>query len=238
MRDTISAVNADTIVALAQAFPNALDFQRVLLDAVIRHVGADAGALRIGEAGPATARGLAARFVEASGGPWKRHAAELGPVLETATRRGLAVDTVVLGERQVRSTRYFSEVVRPHGGRETLFAVPSWRGQPTACLLLGRCGPRGRFGRLDLQRVDALLPAIALASSSFKTTDLLPPREELSAREAEIVALLMRGLRSREIGTALGTSVNTVRNQVSRLMVRLGVGTRAELIAALEHHEI
>jgi DNA-binding CsgD family transcriptional regulator len=230
-------VNADTIVALAHAFPDALDFQRVLLDGVIRHVGADVGAFRIGETGPAITQGLSASFVGAGGGPWRRHAAELGPVLEMAARRGSAVDTAVLGERQVHSTRYFSEVVRPHGGRETLFAVPSWRGRPAACLLLGRCGPRGRFGRLDLQQVDALLPAIALASSSFKTADLLHPRAELSARESEIVALLMRGLRSREIGSALGTSVNTVRNQVSRLMARFGVGTRAELIAALDRRE-
>jgi DNA-binding CsgD family transcriptional regulator len=236
MRDTISAVNADTIVALAQAFHETLAFQRALLDGVIRHVGADVGAFLIGETGPVTTQGLPASFVERRGGTWRRHVAELGPVLEMAARSGSAVDTDVLGERRVRSTRYFSEVVRPNGGRETLFAIPSWRGRPAACLLLGRCGPRGRFRRPDLQRVDALLPAIALASVSFKKADVLP-RAELSARESEIVALLMRGFRSREIATALGTSVNTVRNQVSRLMARLGVGTRAELIAALDHGE-
>ena len=230
-------MNADTILALAQGAATALEFQRVLLDAVIRDVGADVGAFRIGETGPAIIQGLPAGFVETGGGHWKRHAEELSPVLGMAARRGSAVDTAVLGELQARSTRYFSEVVRPHGGRETLFAIPSWRGRPTACLLLGRCGPRGRFGRPDLERVHALLPAIALASASFKTGTVLQPRAELSARESEIVALLMRGLRSREIGNALGTSVNTVRNQVSRLMARLGVGTRAELIAALEGHD-
>ena len=54
----------------------------------------------------------------------------------------------------------------------------------------------------------------------------------LTAREAEIVALVRLGFRSGEIAAQLGTSVNTVRNQIWRLMARLGVGTRAELIAA------
>jgi DNA-binding CsgD family transcriptional regulator len=63
-------------------------------------------------------------------------------------------------------------------------------------------------------------------------------RGDLSPRESEIVSLLIRGLRSREIGDALGTSVNTVRNQISRLMARLGVGTRAELVAALTRDDL
>jgi DNA-binding CsgD family transcriptional regulator len=78
-----------------------------------------------------------------------------------------------------------------------------------------------------------LLPAIALASAALMTAEGQEPRGDLSPRESEIVALLIRGFRSREIGVALGTSVNTVRNQISRLMARLGVGTRAELVAAL-----
>ena len=149
-----------------------------------------------------------------------------------AALAGAAVDAEVLGERRVRSTRYFSEIVRPHGGRETLCAVPTWGAVPVGCLWLGRCGPRGRFRRGDIAAVDALLPAIAMASVAIRQKDVRPAAPTaLSAREREIVDLLRLGLRSREIGGALGTSPNTVRNQIWRLMARLGVGTRAELIA-------
>jgi DNA-binding NarL/FixJ family response regulator len=97
--------------------------------------------------------------------------------------------------------------------------------------LLGRCGPVGRFHRRDAHAVDALLPAIAMASVAVATSPRPRVATMLSPREAEIVDLLRRGLRSGEIAAQLGTSVNTVRNQIWRLMARLGVATRAELIA-------
>ena len=235
-RDFWQTMDPGTIVALADASADVLDFERTLLAGLMRHVGAEVAALRVGDGGPAITEGFSARLLEAGGNPWDRHAAELGPVLTAAARTGCAVDTAVLGDRRVRSTRYFTEIVRPHGGRETLYALPSWRGRPVACLLLGRCGPRGRFGDPDLRRLQALLPAIALASAAFMRANARTPAA-LSPREWEIVGLLARGFRSREIGNALGTSVNTVRNQVSRLMARFGVGTRAELLAVLHRDD-
>jgi len=223
-------VDAGTIVALAHASRGIVDFQQALLDEVMRHVGADVGLFQVRASGAPAARGFGTNVA----GDWSaaraRHAAELGPVL-AAAGKSAAVDTNVLGERRVRSTRYFSEVVRPHGGRETLCAVPMWRGQSTGCLWLGRCGPRGRFRRRDLQAVDLLLPAIALTGVSLGEAGRRRATATLTAREADIVAFLRLGLRSADIAAQLGTSVNTVRNQIWRLMARLGVGTRAELIA-------
>jgi len=226
-------VSAETIVALAAASADRAAFGRMLLEDLMRHLGADVGMLRIGASGVPTFSGLSPTVVGGGSDPWTRHAAELGPVLAVAARAGVAVDTAVLGERRVRSARYFSEVVRPHGGRDTLYALPSFRERPAACLVLGRCGARGRFRPVDLEEVHLLLPAIALASKALAGVGEQEAPVDLSSRESEIVTLLTRGLRSREIGDALGTSVNTVRNQISRLMARLGVGTRAELVAAL-----
>jgi len=146
--------------------------------------------------------------------------------------QGGDAQTLTLWRRLVdASTRYFAEIVRPHGGRETLCAFPTWGAAPVGCLWLGRCGPRGRFRRGDIAVVDALLPAIAMASVAMPADDVRPAAPALSTREREIVDLLRLGLRSREIAGALGTSPNTVRNQIWRLMARLGAGTRAELIA-------
>jgi len=231
--DRISTVNAGTIVALAQASADKAGFEQALLAGVMQHVGADVGAFRAGNAGAPISRGLSLGSIGGSDNPWKRHAVELGPVIAVAARTGSAIDTAVLGERSVRSARYFSEVVRPLGGRDTLYAIPTWRGRPAACLLLGRCGAAGRFRPADVEKVRALLPALAIASTALVAADGARPRDDLSPREWEIVDLLFRGFRSREVADALGTSVNTVRNQISRLMARLGVGTRAELVAAL-----
>jgi DNA-binding CsgD family transcriptional regulator len=227
----MTAVDAGTIVALAHALRNSRAFGCALLPALLEHVGADVGIFRAGDGGVPVTSGFSLAVGGSAGDPWTRHQRELAPVLAAAGDAGVSVDAMVLGQRRVRSTRYFSEVVRPHGGNETLFAVPRWDEAPAGCLVLGRCGAGGRFGRADVSRVHALLPAIALATSALIAREQPIETPVLSRREAEIVDLLSRGLSSRDIASVLGTSVNTVRNQVGRLMARLEVATRAELVA-------
>jgi len=224
-------VDAGTIVALAHASRTTSDFEHTVLDALMCHVGADVGLFQMRASAAPAARGFRADVVGAWDASRARHTAELAPVL-AAARSGAAVDAHILGERRVRSARYFSELVRPHGGRETLCAVPVWRGEPVGCLWLGRCGTRGRFRDRDARGVDRLLPAMALAAVSLAAASRRRAAATLTPREAEIVALIRLGFRSGEIGAQLGTSPNTVRNQIWRLMARLGVGTRAELVAA------
>ncbi len=52
----------------------------------------------------------------------------------------------------------------------------------------------------------------------------------LSPRERLVVALLSDGLTNKEIGAALGLSVNTVKSYMKFLMRKLGVGTRAGIL--------
>jgi DNA-binding NarL/FixJ family response regulator len=56
-------------------------------------------------------------------------------------------------------------------------------------------------------------------------------RNPLSARENEVLQLLARGLRNREIGQKLFISENTVRNHVISLLEKLGTTHRTEGIA-------
>jgi DNA-binding NarL/FixJ family response regulator len=56
-------------------------------------------------------------------------------------------------------------------------------------------------------------------------------RNPLSAREDEVLQLLARGLRNREIGEKLFISENTVRNHVMSLLEKLGTTHRTEGIA-------
>jgi DNA-binding NarL/FixJ family response regulator len=56
-------------------------------------------------------------------------------------------------------------------------------------------------------------------------------RNPLSTRELEVLQLLARGLRNREIGEKLHISENTVRNHVMSLLEKLGTTHRTEGIA-------
>jgi DNA-binding NarL/FixJ family response regulator len=56
-----------------------------------------------------------------------------------------------------------------------------------------------------------------------KTLDLSPQQER-------IVALLLRGMRDKQIAGELGLSVPTVRTYFGRIFLRLGVQDRVELI--------
>ncbi|HSJ96879.1 MAG TPA: LuxR C-terminal-related transcriptional regulator, partial [Myxococcota bacterium] len=73
--------------------------------------------------------------------------------------------------------------------------------------------------------MDAFLPAQARAAPAF------------SAREAQVLALLARGLDNGAIARQLFVSEKTVRNNVSAIFDKLGVATRAEAIVAVRESE-
>jgi len=64
----------------------------------------------------------------------------------------------------------------------------------------------------------------APAFSSLDTPDAL------TARETEILALMAGGFNNREIGSVLGTSEGTVKNQVSNILSKLGVRDRVRAV--------
>ena len=55
----------------------------------------------------------------------------------------------------------------------------------------------------------------------------------LSPAERIVAAFVCQGLSNREIAAALGKSERTVKNQVSAILAKCGVPTRARLIALL-----
>jgi DNA-binding CsgD family transcriptional regulator len=58
-------------------------------------------------------------------------------------------------------------------------------------------------------------------------------RYRLSAREGQITALILRGLGNREIAQSLGISVETAKKHLSRIFDKVGVDSRAQLMAKL-----
>ncbi len=57
------------------------------------------------------------------------------------------------------------------------------------------------------------------------------PGYELTARESEVLALMVEGLTNPQIGERLSISVTTARSHVSSILAKLGVSNRAEAIA-------
>ncbi|QLQ40547.2 response regulator [Micromonospora robiginosa] len=62
------------------------------------------------------------------------------------------------------------------------------------------------------------------------------PFPQLTEREREILGLLARGLANPLIAHRLGLSAKTVRNNVSAILVKLHLGSRAEAIALARDH--
>lgn len=58
------------------------------------------------------------------------------------------------------------------------------------------------------------------------------PNEELSARELEVLRLLVAGASNKTIAAQLHLSENTIKTHISRIFGKLGVQSRAEAVAA------
>jgi DNA-binding NarL/FixJ family response regulator len=83
---------------------------------------------------------------------------------------------------------------------------------------------------------DELVSAIARVAAG---STLPRPAEEqgpLSAREAEIVTLVVEGLSNEEIARRLFISMNTLKSHIRRAYRKMGVSTRAQAVAWATQH--
>ena len=113
-----------------------------------------------------------------------------------------------------------------------------------------RAGARGFLLKdVSYQQLLAAIRAIAGGATVFQPAiterlvragvglqvDTEAPREQLTAREAEVVRLMAGGYSNREIAEALGTAEGTVKNHVSSILAKFGVRDRTRaVLKALE----
>ena len=101
----------------------------------------------------------------------------------------------------------------------------------TTSLLTGRGGEPFRLHVIPLDRSGAEVAVsvgeLGTAMSAFRT------RYRLSKREAEVVELVLLGYRNRDIASTLGSAPTTVKKHLTHVFDKVGVDTRAQLIARM-----
>ena len=111
-------------------------------------------------------------------------------------------------------------MTEPRAHRESLPAE-------TAAKLLG---DEAGAGRLDPHAVTAVLEAAGQRAPRIDRP------AGLTDREVQVVALLARGLQTKEVARALGISVKTADRHVQNAYAKIGVSTRAAAtLFAMEH---
>ncbi len=168
-------------------------FERAILDRLQDTVGFDAAFMAcIGERPTTVAlnpktleRAFAARTYD--------H--ELWPVKVAAQHaRGVAVDTQILGESEVRRCAYHRDLAAPLGGRHSLMAYMSLRGRPIGALMLGRSS--SSFSDAEKKVIETLLPQITFGRVSFSAPFVGDALREAPGLSAPMRALhRMRGER-------------------------------------------
>ena len=113
-----------------------------------------------------------------------------------------------------------------------------------------RAGARGFLLKdVSYQQLLAAIRAVAGGATVFQPAvterllraggalriDAEAPREQLTAREAEVVRLMAGGYSNREIARALGTAEGTIKNHVSSILGKFGARDRTRaVLKALE----
>lgn len=148
-------------VELALEPGDPLEWEHALLQQLQREIGFDAAFFAAKGAAPTTVNVDVARLDAALRST--RYVDELAPTKRAAARQGgVAVDTEVVGEREVQRYAYYRDFARPAGGRHSLLGFPRLRGVSMGAVMLGRCDRS--FSDAEQRRVAALLPRIAAAT--------------------------------------------------------------------------
>lgn len=243
----------ERLVRDAQRAPTLGAFRAKVLESVVGEVGADSATLidpplihrqlpsartRVG------LLGVDARFMALYLAGRDRYERCMQRLLRAMGDGTPIIDSEVYGSAERRRLAIYAEVLFPQGAQSLLCAIVHHRGRALSQVVLKRHGSGAAFRSRDSRALDRLLPALALADAGFQHcstvwpagADANPPfptTRPLAAREAEVAALVCKGMRNREIALLIGTSCETVKKQVQSVFAKVGVSNRTELAGLL-----
>jgi spermidine synthase len=155
------------IVGLCHESRDAREFEARVLELFGRTIGFDVAFFLVKglETSP-TVSGLPPATIDRAIEGAAIYSQELMPVKRAAlARRGVAVDTDVLGTFGVRKTRYYADIARTVGGRHSLMAYVPLRGETVGAVMLGRAAQG--FSSSEVSEMERLLPSLGVARGSF-----------------------------------------------------------------------
>ena len=132
--------------------------------------------------------------------------------------------------RERMRTKYRSELTVLLG--DYLGALGETRDVSTTISLL--TGHRGEPFYLHVMPLNARGTEVAVSVRELGTAmGAFRDRYRLSAREAEVVELVLLGYRNRDIAATLGAAPATIKKHLTHVFDKVGVDTRTQLVARL-----
>ncbi|GAA4547910.1 helix-turn-helix transcriptional regulator [Pseudonocardia xishanensis] len=151
------------------------------------------------------------------------------PVLGLMVAEHVPVSALdLLGEQGWHSSALYDHVMGPAGLEHYIVAPLLGGGRIVGTLGFCRHASAAPFGAADVRHAGALAHHVSALVAGLQGRPAAVP---LTDRDREIVALVARGLTNAEIGHRLHISPNTVKQTLKRIFARLGVRSRAELVA-------
>ncbi len=231
-------LGSDDIVHVAHAASSPREMFTQLIGCLRDHFESDVSMLHVGAAypvtrcGPVASLGFDAQRMRALAGRWPAYVQELDALKCYAEHHGPVVreaDVFSCSTRQKKA--YYRELSAPEGGLDSLVAYLPWRGCSTAAVMLGsrsRCYSSAAHAELG-----KLVPALSLVVAAAPTAARrYPPNVHLTSREQQVAQYVEAGLTNSQIAQCLGSSVNTVRNQLASILRKLQLDSRVELAAS------
>jgi DNA-binding CsgD family transcriptional regulator len=230
-------VNSDQVIELSYSANDARETFDRLLAALRDHFESDVGMLHVRDSypltggGPIASLGFDGERMRKLTSRWATYNMELEPLRLHAAKHGNVVsERDVFTQSALAKKAFHRELVLPERGTESVVAYLPWRGRTTAAVMLG--SRRQRFSSASRAALARLVPALALVAAAT------PPRRQphssparLTRREQEVLAYVEAGLSNAQIARCLGTSTNTVRNQVSSILEKFELESRVQLAA-------
>lgn len=157
--------------------------------------------------------------------------------LLAAMRVGPTLDASIYSMRERDRLPLYAELLRPQGTRSVLAGFGVHGGRVVVQLALKRHGSSPPFRRRDVEALAALLPTLAFADAGLQflhaRSDDVPECSPLTPRETEVAELVCKGLSNGDIARVLGTTLDTVKKQISSALGKLGAANRAELASMM-----
>src|SRR5581483_2873322 len=228
------------IMEAAQQSADEAAFRRTVLAGLARAVPVDSAILVCSSADPRPAhinKGPFLPLLKRLSATPERYGPGLAKGQAVAARELAYLDNEIYTARERRELPFYREIMRPQGITSQVIGSVRFRRRQNAILYLCRHGRSRQFGAREREAVRGILPYVALGQAALLAAEAAPvsgePSDErfdsLSPRERQIVQHVCAGLRNQDIATLLGTSPNTVRNQLQRIFERFHFESRTEL---------